>query len=149
MALFIKSTFTSAAGLKLDWKIECDALTDDDWAGIAAIMAPYVRSFRDAFGVPRGGLKLAEHMKKYRDPLSNYVLLTDDVWTTGHSMRGFATEQVNANYKQGAFQDCQDEGVLWKPQLWHGLVVFARGKTPWNVTSMFQSKIDELIGVEK
>ena len=35
MNLFVKEDFISHAGNPLTWKIECDALSDDDWACIA------------------------------------------------------------------------------------------------------------------
>lgn len=147
MPLIQKGEFTSAAGLNLLWKIECDALTDQDWEAIADVMVPYVKSFRAAFGVPTGGCKLAHYMQKYADPLSSNVLLTDDVWTTGTSMRKFAAEQVT--HDSPGLQDHQQEGVLWRVQQWHGLVVFARGKVPWNVVSMFHTDIDQLVGVQR
>ena len=31
MNLFQKVDFKSSAGLDLSWKIECDAITDDEW----------------------------------------------------------------------------------------------------------------------
>ena len=64
--LFQDGDFTSHAGLPLAWKIECDAITDDEWRCLAKmVMDHQTRPFYKAVGIPRGGLKFAEAMNEY------------------------------------------------------------------------------------
>jgi hypothetical protein len=86
VTLFRKGEFTSAAGVPLAWKIECDALTDSDWECIAYVGSQMLRPFGRVIGVPRGGLALASAMRAYVTPGSLTPLVVDDVWTTGKSM---------------------------------------------------------------
>lgn len=113
--LIQKKDFVSAAGLHLKWKIECDALTDDDWDGIAAASIDALPKFGRLFGVPRGGIKLARAFSKYVSNETDRALVVDDVWTTGKSMREFVAS----------------EGL---DGVWSGFVAFARGKLPINVS---------------
>lgn len=85
MSLFQKGDFTSHAGLPLAWKIECDALTDDDWECLAFLISQRC-SFGSVYGIPRGGVKLANALEKYCNPASRTRLVVDDVYTTGKSM---------------------------------------------------------------
>lgn len=89
MSLFQKKTFIGAGGLKLTWKIECDALSYEDWEAIAAICAPQLPRFSKAIGIPRGGKSLADRMDCFATAGKHPVLVVDDVWTTGRSMREF------------------------------------------------------------
>lgn len=89
MSLFERKHFISHAGLPLEWKVECDALTDDDWETLALMISERCK-FSYVEGIPRGGMKLANALQKYcyrslqsRDfPL----LIVDDVCTTGKSL---------------------------------------------------------------
>jgi hypothetical protein len=85
MNLFQLGKFTSHAGNELDWKIECDALTDDDWECLAKMISEKTQ-FGKVYGIPRGGTKLANALEKYADPKNPIRLVVDDVWTTGTSM---------------------------------------------------------------
>ena len=85
MSLFQKGDFTSHAGLPLAWKIECDALTDDDWETLAFLISQRC-TFGTVYGIPRGGVKLAKSLEKYCDPVIKTRLVVDDVYTTGKSM---------------------------------------------------------------
>jgi hypothetical protein len=85
MNLFRFGSFTSHSGQKLDWKIECDAFTQDDWECIAYIIARRF-VFGDVYGIPNGGVPLEKALMKYRIPDSPTRLVVDDVWTTGNSM---------------------------------------------------------------
>ena len=104
MNLFIREDFISHAGLPLTWKVECDALTDNDYEALAKIVSEKL-TFRDVKGIPRGGIPFEKALKPYctnddNDPL----LIADDVYTTGTSMR-----------------EVYEEGAI-------GFVVFARNE---------------------
>lgn len=114
MGLFQLGDFTLNSGAKSSWKLECDALTDDDIAALAAMIRQMVRPFRSVEGVPRGGLRLAEALKPHRSP-QGVFLIVDDVLTTGGSMDRFLHAKI-------------DQGVSW-PDIF-GAVIFARGQCP-------------------
>lgn len=86
MSLFQLGKFTSHAGKELDWKIECDALTDQDWECLAKMISDSCQ-FGRVYGIPRGGVKLQKALEKYATPNNPYRLVVDDVYTTGKSMR--------------------------------------------------------------
>ena len=85
MNLLQLGKFTSHAGKELDFKIECDALTDDDWECIAKLISDRCK-FGKVYGIPSGGVKLQKALEKYVTPNNPYRLVVDDVWTTGESM---------------------------------------------------------------
>lgn len=88
MSLFQLGNFISHAGKELEWKIECDALTEEDWECLAKMISDRIM-FHEVIGIPRGGNKLAAALQKYREPKMSkqtYRLVVDDVWTTGTSM---------------------------------------------------------------
>jgi hypothetical protein len=119
MTLFVRENFISAAGLSLDWKIECDALSGEDWATIGLACARGLPKFGPVVSVPSGGRKLASVMLRYSSfEGCEPTLVVDDVWTTGKSMMGIASG-------------------LSSP--WIGLVVFSRGNNrPGNVYALMQ-----------
>lgn len=86
MSLFQLGKFVSHAGKELDWKIECDALTGDDWECLAKMISDRT-GFREVYGIPRGGVPLANALQKYCTNRSKTRLVVDDVYTTGKSMR--------------------------------------------------------------
>lgn len=85
--------FTGHSGGRLYWKIECDALTSGDWQGLAWMVRERLyathgfKGFRAAVGIPRGGTPFAAALNQHANPHADVVLLVDDVWTTGGSMR--------------------------------------------------------------
>ena len=89
--LFQAIDFTSHAGKALNWKIECDALSTQEWDCLAQMIYEYEpRNFGEVVGIPRGGLPLARALEGYAtgnddDP----ILIVDDVLTTGGSMNTF------------------------------------------------------------
>ena len=95
MNLFQDGDFTSHAGLPLKWKLECDAITDDEWRCLAKMVMDYqTRPFYKAVGIPRGGLKFAEAMNEYAsDNDTDQIMICDDVFTTGTSMLDFIKEE--------------------------------------------------------
>ena len=120
--LFHSIDFKSHSGLKLKWKIECDALSDPEWFTISQMIMEISVPFKEAIGIPRGGTKLGNLLNQYgtgkrEDP----VLLVDDVLTTGESMNEFKRKRQWRN-----------------PVKYIGWVVFARNKCPDWVTALFQ-----------
>ena len=89
--LFTEGDFISHAGLPLSWKLECDAISPDEWKCIAKMIMDYqTQSFRIAIGIPRGGVVLGHWLNEYasgdaKDP----VLVADDVYTTGTSFKEY------------------------------------------------------------
>ena len=66
MNLFQSGQFKLHSGGESSLKIDCNALTDEDWATVARVVAQQI-PFRYAIGVPTGGLKFAEALNKYRN----------------------------------------------------------------------------------
>lgn len=98
--LFTWGEFVTNSGKTLDFKVECDALTDEDIECVAQYVASTIR-FRNVVGIPRGGLRLAAELGKYvgvwdHDRLDDYLqfppLIVDDALTTGGSMKRMRAE---------------------------------------------------------
>jgi len=100
-----------------NFKIECEALTDEDWETLAMIVHDRYPRFGYVRGVARGGLKLADALEKYKDPAQSLMLLVDDVLTTGASIT--------------ALRDAVDYPHVV------GVVIFARSEPPGWVQSVF------------
>jgi hypothetical protein len=93
MSLFQHGEFTLHSGSISDYKIECEALTPSDWDALARIIKVRIPAFGAVYGVPRGGVPLQEALTPFAtgnelDP----VLIVDDVYTTGASMREAAKQ---------------------------------------------------------
>ena len=119
MNLFQDGDFISHAGLPLKWKIECDAIKEEEWETLAKIIREYEpRNWRFAIGIPRGGVSLGVALDKYstKDP-NDPVLIADDVYTTGKSFRDYSNNFPN------------EEVLQW--------CVFARKPTENNVKALF------------
>ena len=148
MDLFQKVDFKSSAGLDLTWKIECDAISNDEWECIAHMIVERANPFRSAIGVPRGGVKLAEILNEYGtgsylDP----VCIVDDVLTTGKSMEECKIKAIKDEEERisicktfagvtrsKAEQDIIVNGSKVDPVGW---VVFARYQPAEWITSLF------------
>lgn len=114
MNLFQLGDFTLASGKKSKWKIDCDALTNEDIETIALLIAKIVGPFSSVSGVPTGGLRLAEAMNNYATPggYRKPHLIVDDVFTTGKSIMKWRGRYIK-------------DDVM-------GAVIFARGPVfPW------------------
>ena len=134
--LFKTESFVSHSGLDLNWKIECDALSDPEWFTISQMIMEVSQPFREAHGVPRGGVKLGNLLKQYgtkkeEDP----ICIIDDVLTTGGSMIEYAETEF------------KNENVI-------GWVVFARTQLPQWVDALFrmpyideEGRIVKMIGI--
>lgn len=121
--LFQAIEFTTHAKLKSNWKIECDALCDDDWITLARLGSCMVESFGRAYGIPNGGLKFAEALNEFSDKSSSQIIIVDDVCTTGTSLIEFS--------KQFEYQPL-------------AVVAFNRGSfSPWWLCSIFQCNVHE------
>ena len=126
--LFKTIDFKSHSGLQLNWKIECDVLSDSEWITISKMIMELTPPFKEALGIPRGGIKLATLLNEHatgneKDP----ICIVDDVLTTGKSMEKFLSQ-----YQQN----------IW-PKLAIGWVVFARGvRTPNWVQALFSMPLD-------
>jgi hypothetical protein len=83
---FIKQDFISHSGIPLTFKIECDTLTDDEIELFAEIIDENVK-FKEVYGIPRGGERLAKALEKYKDKESQTLLIVDDVITSGKSLQ--------------------------------------------------------------
>lgn len=114
MNLFECGPFTLPSGKVTNFKVECDALGEGEWAALARLAAEFLPPFSQVEGVPRGGVAFAEALAPYRST-EGALLIADDVWVTGLSM-----ERHRAN--RPAF----------------GIVAFARNPVFDWVTSLFQ-----------
>jgi orotate phosphoribosyltransferase len=114
--LFATGSFTLSSGGVSMFKIDCDALTDQDWETLAEMIRLDVGQFGEVVGIPRGGLKLAAALQKYTT--AGPRLIVDDVLTTGRSIRDFMDRKDDLGY-----------------------VVFARGALSPNVRALFRSDL--------
>ncbi len=128
-ALFQQGDFTLSSGARSPWKIECDALTQSDWATLAWMAQEQGPAFGRVVGVPRGGLPFAEALEPYT--ADGPTLVVDDVLTTGASIL-----RVMADHPDSV-----------------GLVAFARGPLPKGVRALWvlgadaEARIEVLEGV--
>jgi len=127
-ALFQQGEFTLHSGKQTNFKIDCDALADDDWGALATMVSERF-DFSVVHGIPRGGEKFAKALQEYMNPHSAFVLIVDDVLTTGRSM-----EEARGKY-----------GV----ELCKGVVVFARGLCPNWICPLFQMLPDNPDGYDE
>jgi hypothetical protein len=131
-SLFVRQDLTLHSGQKSDFKIECDALADDDWECLAYLISKQV-SFDSVRGVPNGGNKLAQALQKYStNTWTQSVLIVDDVLTTGNSM-----EEMKKELKKNEPKVRDVDGELMETTF-KGFVVFARGECPKWVKAVFK-----------
>lgn len=94
---FIKKDFISHSGLPLTFKVECDDLTDEELSIFADIIGKNF-SFKEVYGIPRGGIRIAEQLKKYKDKNSYMLLIVDDVITTGNSFAKAVVQKMEEGW---------------------------------------------------
>lgn len=111
--LFVAQQQRLHSGIVSNWKIECDSLTDGDIALLARLMAERIGQFSAVEGVPRGGLRIANELRRYAWSYGPLVIV-DDVCTTGNSLE---TQRAGR------------EAI--------GFVIFARGPTPSWARALF------------
>ena len=124
--LFQAVDFKSHSGLDLNWKIECEALSDDEWFTISKMIMELTPPFQLAVGIPEGGIQLGELLNEHatgneKDP----ICIVDDVLTTGESMEHFLSQYWRNR----------------RPFTAIGWVVFARVQTPDWVQALFQMPV--------
>lgn len=66
-SLFQHGNFLLHSGDTTSFKIDCDALSDDDIETLAFEISLRVPPFSNVEGVPTGGLRLAQALERYRD----------------------------------------------------------------------------------
>lgn len=120
--LFRLAAVTLHSGRVSDWKIDCDALDDEDLRCVATLLTRQLPMFGAVDGVPRGGLRLADAMRPFQT--TGPLLIVDDVLTTGGSME---------EYRAG-------RNVI-------GAVIFSRAEwvLPW-ITPLFRCVHPSLVG---
>lgn len=127
--LFNAGEYKLHSGLVTPFKIDADALTNNDIHALAVLIADRI-PYTSAYGVPRGGVRLARALNTlpHTEPeVANY-LIVDDVLTTGESITTYRRTHFGSDFKV------------------NGLVIFARGECPDWVTPLFQVSPDWGLG---
>lgn len=120
MSLFQLGDFLLHSGDRSHFKIDCDALTYEDWETIAFLIKEKF-NFTNVVGISDGGTKLAQLLEQYKKEGDNLTLIVDDVLTTGASMK-----TIRDSIKGNSI----------------GVVVFARGRCPYWVWPIFQMIVE-------
>lgn len=121
--LFQFGSFKLRGGGHSRFKIECDALSDEEIKGMAELLIDCLPPYCEVIGIPTGGDRIAAAMESRATGNEEHpVLIVDDVYTTGGSM----------------LAACQVFNVAKPHRNWRGAVLFAREKVrePW-ITALF------------
>lgn len=117
MALFKSGLFKLHSGETSRFKIDCDALLDEDIDSLALLAMEIVRPFGKVISVPTGGDRLANVLRRYESPNHRgHILIVDDVYTTGASMGKKYYELVNSSKTITGlviFNRSKDEELDW------------------------------------
>lgn len=125
MSLFKKTDWTMGSGGVAHYKINGEALTDEDFDALAFIVSEKLRTFanreksaiRTVYGATATGERFAKAFDPYVDSWGSITLIVDDVLTTGTTME-------NAKMRYGVADAL-------------GVVIFARGNVPDWVKPIF------------
>lgn len=121
--MFKTGDFTLKSGEKSSWKIDCDALSVEDWDALAQMALPFVQPFNAVYDCGGASMQFAAALIPFISK-SGAPLVVDDVFTSGATMEAV---RINVVPKE-----------LDGPMGCKGVVVFARHKPlPW-VRAMFQ-----------
>lgn len=121
--------FVLNSGAESKWKLECDRFIEENAEGLAYLIRLLVGPFGSVEGVPRGGLRLAYELARWRSPAGPH-LIVDDVLTTGGSM-----ERARNSYAEN---HPGEVAPIVKHTQVIGAVVFARGRCPAWITPLLQ-----------
>jgi hypoxanthine phosphoribosyltransferase len=120
VSLFQSGNFTAHSDTILPFKIECDALSDDEIHLLAelALRLLSTTTFSSVIGIPRGGVRFADAVRSNVSITKTApILLVDDVLTTGQSM--------------------EDAANSVESRIVFGIVIFARGPCPHWIKPIF------------
>ena len=123
MNLFEKKEHFMHSGGFSNFKIECDALTDEDIETLAYLISQKFDFSRVNEVASSHKPQLGIALQKYINPDSKNFLIVDDVLTTGASME-------DARYSTWAIYPSGTKVI--------GVVIFARGEPPEWVTPIFR-----------
>ncbi len=124
---YIEDGIELHSGGRSQFKIECDALDDKDIQCLAWITSTYlIGKFSEVHGVPRGGLRFAKALEKYKSK-EGAILVVDDVYTTGNSLREFIMNYFIENDMHSS------------PPM-KTVVIFARNVAPEWIIPIFQMR---------
>lgn len=137
MSLFEQGDFKLHSGDESWWRLNCDALTDEDIAVIARLLfhklPPFMGVTCPASHEGSAAIRLVDALGQYLMPDTWNILIVDDVLTTGSSM---------LELKQG-YIDFSNRTPTSFPMKFIGAVIFARGPCPEWITPVFQFMIGE------
>lgn len=123
MHLFSRRDCRSLSGHLLPYTIGTDALSHASWTCIAEIACEQMPPFGRVIKTSPNSEGLVRAFTGLRTLRCKQVLLVDDQWVTGKTMRAAAMAYVRQN------PSCYD---------WIGFVAFSRGPMPVNVWAFAQ-----------
>jgi orotate phosphoribosyltransferase len=120
MNLFQVGEFTLHSGKPSKWKIDCDALTDEDWSALAQLAVKVVGPFGTVMTPGGASNRFAKALLPFAT--MGPILIADDVLTSGSSMWGMLST-ITDPHRRGRAK---------------GVVIFARGPCPNWVKPLFK-----------
>lgn len=77
--LFRFGDFLNRAGHDTHFLVHSSVLMDEDFAALAAYVAPQLQPFSSVYGIPRTGTRFAEALRQHVTPDAGGRLIADDV----------------------------------------------------------------------